>query len=102
MAIALMEKHICKLVSNEEIVLLFTPDFSGILTLLKQGRAAVLDSRKAHRRIQATIRTETTAALLAKGYIFCDLLAVVAGAGHSLLYRILKEETGGALCAKVP
>jgi len=86
------------LTADEQVI--FWTKFAGYAVPLREKKLSIVESRSLVKRVSNFLKTQTTTAMMAVGFIFGDLLGQTGG-GKALLYYVIEVATGEVKCGKV-
>jgi serine/threonine protein kinase len=86
------------LTADEQVV--FWTKFAGYAVPLREKNLSIVDSRSLVKKVSNVLKSQTTTAMLAVGFVFDGLLGQTGG-GKALLYHVIEVATGEVKCGKV-
>lgn len=84
--------------ADEQVV--FWTKFAGFAIPLREKKLSIVDSRLLVKQVSNVLKSQTTTAMMAIGFVFVGLLGPTGG-GKALLYHVIEVATGEVKCGKV-
>ena len=86
------------LTPDEQVV--FWTKFAGYAVPLREKNLSIKESRLLVKQVSNVLKSQTTTAMMANGFLFDGLLGQTGG-GKALLYNVIEVATGEVKCGKV-